>query len=222
MQRILVLAVHPDDETLGCGGTLLRHKAEGDEVHWLIATSISEEEGHEAKVVSGRRQEIEDVSRMYGFDRLHAFELPTTKLDTVPRKELVEKIAGVISSVEPEIIYLPFMQDAHSDHRVLFEAAHSCTKTFRYPFIKRILMMETVSETEFAPGIQESSFVPNYFVDVGPFMDKKCAILRLFKTEVSKHPFPRSDKNIRALATFRGAMAGCEYAEAFMLLKEIR
>ena len=82
-------------------------------------------------------------------------------------------------------------------------------------------MMETLSETEFAPALKEDSFIPNVYVDISEFFEKKLKIMRIFKTELGDHPFPRSERNLKALATLRGATAGCKYAEAFMLLKEI-
>lgn len=215
--KILVLAAHPDDETLGCGGALLKHKAAGDSTHWLIATTISEDHGY----YKAREQEIERVNQMYDFDSVHNLRLKTMQVDEYSMTDLIGKISAVIQEVQPNIIYLPFKSDVHSDHRKLFEAAFSCTKSFRYPFIKKIYMMETLSETEFAPSTKEDSFVPNVFVDITPYIEKKLEIMRVFSSEIGEHPFPRSERNIRALATLRGATAGCEYAESFMLLKEI-
>ena len=82
-------------------------------------------------------------------------------------------------------------------------------------------MMEILSETEFAPGVKEDAFTPNSFVDISNYIDKKIEIMKIFKSEIGEHPFPRSERNLRALATLRGATCGCEYAESFMLLKEI-
>ena len=82
-------------------------------------------------------------------------------------------------------------------------------------------MVETLSETEFAPSTQNDNFVPNIFVDISLYIDKKIEIMKTFKSEIAKHPFPRSETNIKALAAFRGASCGCDYAESFMLLKEI-
>lgn len=82
-------------------------------------------------------------------------------------------------------------------------------------------MIETLSETEFSPSTKEDNFIPNVFVDISEYMDKKLEIIKIFDSEIEEHPFPRSLRNIKALATFRGATAGCEYAESFVLLKEI-
>jgi len=215
--KVLIVAVHPDDETLGCGGTLLKHKANGDEINWLICTTIDKEHNYYMK----REEEIEKVSALYNFDSVHNLRLKTMQVDEYTASELVGKISQVIKEVQPNIIYLPFKGDVHSDHRKIFEASYSCTKSFRYPFIKKIYMMETLSETEFAPSTKEDSFIPNVFVDVSEFMDKKIDIMKIFKSEIAEHPFPRNERNIKALATLRGATCGCEYAESFMLLKEI-
>ena len=82
-------------------------------------------------------------------------------------------------------------------------------------------MMETLSETEFAPSPKEDSFIPNMFVDITDFIERKIEIMKIYKSEIGACPFPRSERNVRALATFRGATAGCEYGESFMILKEI-
>jgi LmbE family N-acetylglucosaminyl deacetylase len=221
MGKVLVVAVHPDDETLGCGGTLLKHKAQGDAIYWLICTAIFEKDGFNKGLIESRNQEIDVVSQLYGFTATYKLGLSSTKVDENSMSELVTKISCIIRDVEPSSIYLPFKCDVHSDHRKIFEASYSCTKSFRYPSIKKIYMMETLSETEFAPSTKEDSFIPNVFVDISPFFEKKIEIMRAYKSEVGVHPFPRSEKNIMALATLRGATSGCEYAESFVLLKEI-
>ena len=215
--KILVVAVHPDDETLGCGGTLLKHKYDGDEIYWLICTKMDENSDY----YTTRENEIKQASDAYKFDGVFSLGLNTMRVDEYSMSELIGKVSKVINEVKPNIIYLPFKSDVHSDHRKIFEASYSCTKVFRYPFIKKIYMMETLSETEFAPGVKEDAFMPNSFVDISNYLDKKIEIMKIFKSEIGEHPFPRSERNLRALATLKGATCGCEYAESFMLLKEI-
>ncbi|NQY21383.1 MAG: PIG-L family deacetylase [Campylobacteraceae bacterium] len=217
MNSVLIIAVHPDDETLGCGGTLLKHKSLGNEINWLICTETEKD----SDFYKNREKEIKIVSDMYSFSSVHNLELKTMQVDEYTMSELIPKISAIINKIQPSIIYLPFKGDVHSDHRKIFEAAYSCTKSFRYPFIKKIYMIETLSETEFAPSTKEDSFIPNVFVDISDFMDKKLEIMRIFKSEMAEHPFPRSERNLKALATLRGATSGCEYAESFVLLKEI-
>ncbi len=215
--KVLVVAVHPDDETLGCGGTILKHKANKDEIHWLICTTINKSHTY----YETREKEIEKVTQSYGFDSVYNLRLKTMQVDEYSMSELIGQISKVINEVKPNIIYLPFKGDVHSDHRKIFEASYSCTKSFRYSFIKKIYMIETLSETEFSPSTKEDSFIPNVFVDISKFMNKKIEIMKIFESEIAEHPFPRSERNLLALATLRGATAGCEYAESFVLLKEI-
>ncbi|WP_103588466.1 PIG-L deacetylase family protein [Campylobacter concisus] len=215
---VLVVAVHPDDETLGCGGTLLKHKTSGDEVHWLICTTIDKTNSY----YKTREDELKRVADAYKFNSVNNLRLKTMQVDEYGMSSLIDKISNVINTIKPNIIYLPFKGDVHSDHRKIFEASYSCTKAFRYPFIKKIYMMETLSETEFAPSTKEDSFIPNTFVDVSAYFEKKIEIMKIFKSEISMHPFPRSERNLKSLATLRGATAGCEYAESFVLLKEIQ
>lgn len=217
INKILVIAVHPDDETLGCGGTLLKHKANGDEIYWLICTDMDKK----CELYKTRQQEINLVAKAYKFDDIFRLGLKTTRVDEYNMSELVDKISSVINKVRPNIIYMPFFGDAHSDHRKIFEAAFSCTKVFRYPFIKKIYMMEILSESEFAPNANKSVFAPNVFVCISEFFQKKVDIMRMYKSEIKDFPFPRSVENLEALAKFRGATSGCKYAESFMLLKEI-
>lgn len=220
-KKVLVIAVHPDDETLGCGGTLLKHKANGDDIYWLIMTTISQDQGYADSFIDSRAEQIKAISREYNFTKVIKLNFETTKLDEYPTGELITAISTAISEINPEIVYLPFRGDVHTDHRITFEAAYSCTKSFRYPSIEKVLMMEVVSETDFACPTPDNSFIPNVFSDVSDYFDKKLEVMSIFKSELGQHPFPRSERNIKALATYRGATSGCEYAESFMLLKEV-
>ena len=195
MNKVLIIAVHPDDETLGCGGTMLKHKANGDEIHWLICTDIDKNNDY----YDTRQDEIKKVSNLYSFDTVNNLKLKTMQVDEYSMSELIGKISKVINDVKPNIIYLPFKGDVHSDHRKIFEAAYSCTKSFRYPFIKKIYMIETLSETEFAPSTKEDSFIPNIFVNISEYMDKKIEIMKVFESEIAEHPFPRSERNLKEI-----------------------
>jgi len=221
MKKVLAVAVHPDDETLGCGGALLKHKNNGDDIYWLIITSIDVENGWEKDKVESRREEIDKVSEMYGFSATHNLDFPTTRLDTIPMKDLIFEISKIIQKVEPDIIYIPNRSDIHTEHQVAFKAIMSCTKVFRNSFIRKILMYECLSETEFSPALQNDAFIPNVFVDITDLLEEKIKIMKMYRGEMGTFPFPRSEENIRALATYRGATAGVEAAEAFVLLKEV-
>ena len=219
--KIVVIATHPDDETYGAGGSLMRFKAEGAEIHWLIVTNVHTEHGWSSEVVVNRQKEIKKVANAFSFDGVYNLNYPTTKLDEISRGNLISVISKVFVKVKPTHLILPFYGDPHSDHRIAFECAYACTKSFRYPYLKNIWMMGVISETDFGlPGAQ-NAFLPNILVDISNHIDSKINALKIFKSELGEHPFPRSVSNIKALATTRGAQAGCNYAEAFMNVKTI-
>lgn len=217
----MFIGAHPDDETIGCGGTILKEKSRGSKIAWLNATEIFEKDGYQKARVESRADEIKRVTEMYDFDEVFSLGLPTTSLNGAHLPMMVSRIAAIFDAFTPSTVYVTNRSDAHSDHRYLFDAVMACTKSFRYPYIKRLLMYECISETEFAPALSERAFIPNYFVDISQFMDQKLRILKVYGSELGSHPFPRSEENVRALATFRGATAGVKYAEAFQLLKFI-
>ena len=145
-------------------------------------------------------------------------EFPTTKLDIVPDSELINAVSSVFHIFQPEEIFLPHPGDIHSDHRITFDAVAACTKWFRYPSVKRVLAYETLSETEFSM-VAQNAFLPNVFIDIEPHLKRKLELLKIYRTEMGKFPFPRSEIAVRALAERRGSQAGCFFAEAFQLLR---
>lgn len=171
--------------------------------------------------ISDRQNEIRKVSELLGFKRTINLGFPTTRLDEIPLGALTRAIAEVMAEVKPEVIYVNNRSDVHSDHRISFDATMSASKTFSHEYIKRVMMYEVVSETDYSPALSQNVFVPNYFVDISKHIDGKIEAMRVYSSELKAHPFPRSEKDISALATFRGAQCGAEFAEAFMILKEI-
>jgi N-acetylglucosamine malate deacetylase 1 len=220
-RKVLVVAPHPDDETLGCGGTLLRHREEGDEVHWLIVTGVDETHGFTTKRVQSREAEIKACASYFGFSGIHNLRHPTTHLDELPLGQLIGEICDVVKKTGAEVIYLPYPGDVHSDHRIVFDTALPATKWFRYPSVKRVIAYEVLSETEFNISPTLNDFRPNLFVNITGYLDGKLEAMRIFDSELGAPPFPRSDEIIRSLASYRGATAGCDAAEAFMILREI-
>lgn len=222
MNKVLCIAVHADDETLGCGGTILKHKAKGDEIHWLLLTGPTENHpcNFTKEHIEARAERVNRVAKAYGYDSMEYLALPTQLLHTLDLRDIIQKISEVMKRIQPNIIYTMFANDVHSDHRVSFDAVYSCTKSFRYPFIERIYMMETLSETEFALATPANTFLPNVYVDITDFMEKKLEIMQMYPTEVMQEPYPRSLSSIKALARTRGSRAGVMYAEAFQLLYE--
>lgn len=217
--RRIVIAPHPDDEVLGVGGTLLRHKAEGEELAWLIVTTISVASGWSEEKVKQRADEVKQITELFGFDKVFSLNFPTTQLDSIPMSDLVSGISKVFSAFEPEEVFVPHPSDVHTDHRMVFDAVASCTKWFRYPSVKRVLAYETLSETDFGLGA-DHGFRPNVFVDIEPYLKGKLQAMDIYASELGTFPFPRSHEAIRALATLRGAASGFKAAEAFELLRE--
>lgn len=221
MKKVIIISAHPDDEILGAGGTLLKHKECGDELAWIIITGVDESNGFTNERVKSRELEIEQVVGCIGFKHLFKLNYPTMGLNPEIVNEMIPKISSIFNQFEPEVIYVMNRSDAHSDHRYTFDAVAACTKSFRYPFVKKVLMYECISETEFAPQLPEKVFIPNYFVDISDFIHRKIEIMRIYNSELGEHPFPRSIRNIEALASFRGASVGVEYAESFQIVKII-
>jgi len=220
MATVVVVAPHPDDETLGCGGTLLRHKRNGDDVHWLIVTHVSEASGYSLERVQTRNQEIERVAARYAFDSTTNLQFAPASLDRIPMGELVNRISFVFRELHPEIVYLPYAGDAHTDHSFVSDAVLACTKWFRYPEVRRVLAYETLSETDFGIRPDRNGFRPNVFVDISEFLDDKIEVMKIYQSELGSFPFPRSEEAIFSLAKVRGAASGFKAAEAFMLLRE--
>jgi LmbE family N-acetylglucosaminyl deacetylase len=220
--KTLVVSPHPDDELLGCGGTLLRRVAEGGTVAWLLMTAITEEAGWTAERIQQRAAEIDRVREGLQVAPRHLYALcfPTAELDRIPMSVLVKRISEVFSDFQPDEVLLPYPGDVHSDHRITFEAASACTKWFRYPSVKRVLAYETPSETDFGIDPRDSGFKPNLFVNIGGQLERKIELMQIYASEMGDFPFPRSEKALRALAQLRGSQAGFEAGEAFMLLRE--
>lgn len=212
---VLVIAPHPDDETLGCGGTLLKHGDVGDELHWVVVTRP----GDAYKFTEDREGEKKTVAELYGFKTVTNLGFCVTYTDTVPLSKMVGSLTEVFNKINPEILYVPFRYDIHTDHQVVFDSVASCMKWFRFPSLKKIMVYETVSETEFNMRSQDN-FSPNVYINIEKYIDKKIQIMNVYSGEMGIFPFPRSEENIRALATYRGASSGFIAAEAFMLLKE--
>ena len=222
MSKLLFIAPHADDETLGCGGTMLKYKSKGDEIYWLLVTGMSEANGYSKERIEKRATEIETVAQSYGITQRFELNLPPAGLDTLALSDIVVRFSDVIEKVQPNAVYVPYRNDAHSDHKIVFDAAMATTKLFRYPYIKEVIAYETISETEYGLKPEDGGFRPNLFENVSQFVEKKLAIMSHYESEMGVFPFPRSCEAIEALTKLRGAQSNFDAAEAFMLLKEVR
>lgn len=216
---VLVVSPHPDDETLGACGTLLKYKELKQKVFWLNVTDIENDENYSNEQRKKRKQQIEMIQDFYSFDDFCNLKLKTTFLDTYNDNDVIPRISRFIEKTKPEIVILPDYNDAHSDHKIVFEWCYACTKVFRYPFVKQIQTMEILSETNF--GKPMHPFIPNLFIDISKYIDKKYNAVKIYDTELGNFPFPRSQEAVEALAKLRGVLAGVQYAEAFRIIKRI-
>jgi len=218
--KSIVISPHPDDEVLGVGGTILKRNSSGHKVAWLIVTSMSTEHGWKKKQIEKRKNEIKKISKFFNFKEVFQLNFPTKKLDTIPKNEIVSEITKIFKLYKPQEIFVPHISDVHSDHKVVSDVISTCTKNFRFPFIKRILAYETISETEYNLD-KSKQFHANYFEDISKFLSKKIKALNIYKSEIKKFPFPRSKEAVDAQAKWRGTHIGSKAAEAFELLRQI-
>ena len=220
--RVLAVSAHPDDETLGCGGTLLKHRSAHDEMYWLIATQVFEPRWSSA-VIATKAEEVTRVAEAYGMKEVFPLRRCTARLDTAPRAELIEAVANVIAQTRPEIVYVVHGGDVHTDHQVVFASTMAVLKPsyMARAGVRRILAFEVLSSTEAAPATADQHFVPTVFSDITSVLEHKLAIMALYESEAHADPFPRGPSAIRALARLRGATIGVENAEAFMLVREL-
>ena len=218
----LVVAVHPDDETLGCGATLLKLARSGVPIHWLIVTSAHAPD-YSATQIALQAEQVEKVQQAYPFESIQWLKLPTTRLETLSLVSLIDGLRGSFAHVRPEWVFVPNRSDVHSDHHIVFQALSAILKPIymRSLGVKRILSCEVNSETEAAFPLSENAFLPTVYINISETLERKLEIMDLYKTEIHPEPLPRSLSAIRALARFRGASIGVEYAEAFTLLREI-
>ncbi|GHV86598.1 hypothetical protein AGMMS50230_22060 [Spirochaetia bacterium] len=158
---------------------------------------------------------------MYCFDKIEKLEIPTTKVDQLPIGDLIGKFAKVINTIKPTTVLMPYINDVHTDHYFVTKAVLSCCKWFRYPSIRNVLYYETISETDFNINTADKKINLNVYVDISKYYDKKIEAIKIYSSELSDFPFPRSLKSIDALASLRGSQCGAEKAEAFELLRGV-
>ena len=215
--KILIIAPHPDDEVLGCGGIIAKHTKEGDEVYLCIVTKAYTPDWSE-EFLKNRPKEIEKANKILGIKKTYFLDYPTVKLDTIPQKELNEEISKVVNVVNPDILYIPYKGDLNKDHRLVFESSLVATRPANHK-VKRILSYEALSETEWGQSIEP--FTPNVYIDISETFEKKIEAMKAYESELKQYPHPRSLEIVEALAKKRGSEAGVKFAEAFMLVREI-
>jgi len=217
----MVVAAHPDDEILGCGGTIARHIANGDFVHVIFLTNGVGARG-EADTEAGERQSAAwQALQTLGVQNASFNDFPDNQLDDVPLINVVRVIEQAAGSILPTTVYTHHSNDLNIDHRV----CHNATKTAFRPIpgqsVKAVYAFEVLSSTEWAFGTGKS-FTPSLFVDIGDYLTLKRQALTAYAKEMRVFPHARSFESVDALARCRGATVGVEAAEAFEVIREVR
>lgn len=224
-RKILVLAPHNDDETLGCGATIAKHISLGDDVYVAILTSIGEDHPVMRSNKAEIRQETRNAMSILGLkpENLIFKDLPNVLLPDIPLYEVNKMVFDVIAQVRPEVLYVPFMYDLHKDHRYIMYAAQvaarTCTDVGRG--IKEIYMYETLSETHWNVVSVEGGFQPNVYNDVTGFMKVKLEAVQAYKSQLKTFPDVRCVEALESLAIVRGGLVGMYEAEAFVLVRKL-
>ncbi|MBB3862555.1 LmbE family N-acetylglucosaminyl deacetylase [Novosphingobium hassiacum] len=218
--RTLVIAPHPDDEILGCGGTMARLVDAGVDVIAAIMTT-GLEPAFAKSVVERVAQEARAAHSIIGTTELRHLDLPAAALDTLPASDLNARFAELIDDVKPSTVFVPFVGDIHLDHQLVFTSAMVAARPRRLDAPSRIYAYETLSETNwYAPGITPA-FVPNVFIDISATLHRKLDAFRAFESQIKPFPDERSLLAIESLARIRGAAVFREAAEGFMLIRQI-
>lgn len=227
MRTVLVLAAHPDDEVLGVGGAIARHAAAGDAVHIVIAAegATARDSARDAAARQSELNSLEQAGRAaaaaLGASSVRFLGFPDNRCDRVELLDLVKAVESAIDETHPHTVYVHHAGDVNIDHRRLHEAALAACRPQPGHCVKRLLSFETPSSTEWTPPGSLPPFQPNLFVDIAPVWPRKLAGLEAYRQEMRPWPHPRSVQAVEHLARWRGATAGVEMAEAFMLLREI-
>ena len=214
-ERVLVIAAHPDDEVLGCGGTMARHIADGDEVHVLFVADGETSRG--MKALPNRNFMALAASKVLGTRPPQFLDFSDQRLDQLGLLDIVKLIEVHVFMVKPTIVYTHHAGDLNLDHRIVHQAVMTACRPLPGSSVDAIYAFEVLSSTEWGTG-----FAPNHFVDINgsAFLDKMAA-LKCYASEIREHPHPRSFETVHRLEKLRGAACGVDRAEAFMTLRSI-
>ena len=219
-KKILILSPHADDEVLGCGGTISKYSKKGHDIYVLVLTNANKgaPEIYSTKQISLIRKESKLANNFIGTKKLFFENLPALSLNQYPIYKISNIIKKYISNIQPEIIFIPSINDIHEDHKIIFKAAKVATRMNKKSNLKKILSYEVLSETEWNEN--EKSFSPNYFVRLNKsHINNKIKAFLKYKSQVKKFPHPRSREVILNLSKIRGSQVFSEYAEAFRVEK---
>jgi LmbE family N-acetylglucosaminyl deacetylase len=218
--KILFIAPHPDDETIGAGGTIVRHKALGDDIFWCIVTQGYTPPWPE-EIVQKAREQITSIETFYGFKNVYQLGFPTVKLNIVPHMELCNALQNVIEEVKPDIVYTTSRNDVNLDHRIVYDCTLVASRPLPGNGIRRVLSYEIGYTIHFGVPSGVTMFQPNVFIDISEYLEEKLKAMRYYETELRQSPHPRNIESLRLLAKERGLCVGYVAAECFELVREL-
>jgi LmbE family N-acetylglucosaminyl deacetylase len=224
-RTILLVAAHPDDEVLGCGGTLARHAANGDDVHVLFfadGTSSRLGAGATDELIRARSSEAIEAAKVMGINPPQFLGFPDQRLDSEDFLDLTRALESVVFKLSPMIVYTHHGSDLNLDHRLAYRAVLTACRPVPGSTVKEIYAFETLSSTEWSDRGIGPGFNPNRFVDISDQLERKLSALAAYGSELREFPHPRSLEGVRALARVRGACVGVEAAEAFEVIRQIK
>lgn len=209
--KVLVIATHLDDEVIGCGGAIAKHVNDGDNVYVCFICGGTSVRYPDKELVETRRAHARKVAGSLGVTDVFFYDFPIIMLDTIPQLEIVTVLEKVIFDIKPETIYTHYGDDMNSDHRVVYNATMVWCRPSKAPFLKKVLFYEIFGSTR--------RFNPNYYIPINSFIEKKLSALSMYTTE--NHIQTRSVDTIKKQAQYRGAEINEDYAESFMIYREI-
>ncbi len=222
-QKILVVGAHPDDEILGCGGTIAKHVDSGDEVHVVIlgegltSRDIKRNPSKFSNEIANLDNAARKANKLLGVSSLTLHDFPDNRINTVDQLDLVKVIENHVKEVQPSIVYTHHAGDVNLDHQCTHRAVVTACRPLPGQTIRTILFYEVVSSTEWQPPGSAPTFTPNWFIDISKFVELKIQALEEYRSEMRDWPHPRSCKAVEHLMRWRGATIGVDAAEAFLL-----
>ncbi|MDO7788352.1 PIG-L deacetylase family protein [Desulforamulus aquiferis] len=225
--KILVIAAHPDDEVLGCGGTIARHSSMGDEVHVVILaegiTSRGEKRFREkfTSQLSELAQAAHNANKILGVSSLTLSNFPDNRMDSLERLDIIKEVETHIDKHKPQIVYTHHFGDVNIDHRRIHEAVVTACRPAPNCPVHTILFFEVPSSTEWQLPGSGPKFEPNWFRNITDTMQLKLEALKEYQCEMRPWPHARSIEAVEYLARWRGASVGVKAAEAFVLGRNI-
>jgi len=220
MTKILIVCAHPDDETLGMGGTIYLHTKKGDEVFVLIFSDGESARGKNIAVIKKRQKQAKEAFLILGIKQSKFLNYKDQTLDNLPLSVLSKDIEDVIRKWKPEIVFTHFWGDVNQDHRAVYEATKIASRPTPGQNIKKVLCFETPSSTEW--GLPKDSFNATVFVNIEKSIKKKIMAFQKYKGEIMKYPHSRSIDGVINRASYWGNTVGMKYAETFILIRELK